>query len=82
MDLASADFGLPLPWLHQNQSSLDPPLPVRLAPGSPWEHPSSADWPSLAVDVSLYFLLVQVLWIAVSTVWAGTRSSNADTVHR
>jgi hypothetical protein len=80
-DLASADFGFPLTWLHQSQSNLDPPFPVRMAPGSPWEHPTSFDWPSLAVDVSAYFLLVLVLWIAVSSVWTRTKSTNAETVH-
>jgi hypothetical protein len=82
LDLASADFGFPLTGLHQNQSNLDPPLPVRLAPASPWEHPTSFSWPSLAVDVSVYFLLVLVLWIAVSSVWARVKSTTADTVHR
>jgi hypothetical protein len=50
-DQRSLDFGLPFAWIHQDQSSLDPPYPWSATVAGPWEHPTSLSGLALALDV-------------------------------
>ena len=47
----SVDLGLPVSWVHQNQSALDAPLPARAAIASPWESPTSVSVGAFVLDV-------------------------------
>ena len=49
--LSTAAFGLPLKWLNQNQSALDPPLPYNARLLSPWEYPTDFSIGLFAIDV-------------------------------
>lgn len=60
-DLHSVDFGWPIAWVHQDQSSLDPPLPFALGFTSPWEHPTTVSPGTFLVDVLVVFAVVGVL---------------------
>lgn len=60
-DLASVDLGLPMPWLHQDQSVYSPPLPAHLGPVSPWNNPTSISLGTLLADVALAFLAMAVI---------------------
>lgn len=56
-DQRNMGFGLPYAWLHQDQSTLDPPFPWREGPLSPWEHPTSVSVPWLVADVALVLVV-------------------------
>lgn len=58
--MRSVDLGWPLVWVHQDQSSLDPPLPHSMALVSPWEDPASIAWAALVVNVLIVFTVVVV----------------------
>ena len=60
-DQASVDLGLPMPWLHQDQSAYDPPLPTQLGPASPWEDPTSISLGTFLVDVAVVFFAVALV---------------------
>lgn len=52
--MRSMELGLPLTWVQQDQSSLDPPgYPWTGQLLSPWEHPVSVSWTALAVDIAV-----------------------------
>jgi hypothetical protein len=53
--LARVTFGLPLAWLVQDQTSLDPPFPLSATFVSPWEYPASVAWSPLVFDVLVVF---------------------------
>ena len=60
-DLRSVDFGWPLVWVHQDQSSYDPPFPTHLGLSSPWENPTSVSLGAVLVDVLFVFAAVSAV---------------------
>lgn len=63
-DLADVSWGFPARWITQDQASLDPPFPWVVGPSSPWEYPTRIDWPSLALDVAAFALVLAVFaWL-------------------
>jgi hypothetical protein len=59
-DLGRARFGLPLDWLVQDQSSLDPPFPFDATFISPWEYPASVALFPLVFDVLVVYAVLLV----------------------
>jgi hypothetical protein len=51
-------YGMPIPWVHQDQSSLAPPRPSQAGFVSPWEYPTSFSTTVFVVDVVLVFAAV------------------------
>ena len=77
-ELASVDLGMPMPWLHQDQSGYDPPLPDQLGPASPWENPTSISLGVLLADVAMVFvILTLVLWLLAAAISTATSSRRA-----
>lgn len=75
---AHVELGLPLPWLVQDQTSVDPAYPTDLGLASPWEHPTDISLPLLVLDVLLTALVLLVLLAAArSVVRAATRGTHA-----
>jgi hypothetical protein len=74
-DQASVGLGLPMRWLHQDQSAYDPPLPTQLGPASPWENPTSISFGTLMADVVVVFLAVALVLGLLVTALHGVRSS-------
>ncbi|MGA8246050.1 MAG: hypothetical protein WB797_04035 [Nocardioides sp.] len=63
--LRRVGFGWPMPWLFQDQHSLDPTTyPLRTTVLSPWELPSRVHLGALAVD-ALVVLVPLLLALAV-----------------
>lgn len=60
-DQADVSLGLPVPWLHQDQSSVDPPLPWHLGPASPWEHPTTVAFGAFLADVALVAVVLGLI---------------------
>jgi hypothetical protein len=61
--LARVTFGLPLDWLVQDQSSLDPPFPWNATFISPWEYPVSVALFPLVFDaLAVYVVLLAGLF--------------------
>lgn len=57
--LAEVRFGLPLAWLTQDQSALDPPFPWSATPVSPWDPPASIAVLPLVFDaLAVYAVLL------------------------
>lgn len=65
-DQASIAFGLPVAWIHQDQTSLDPPFPFDAGLESPWEHPADVSWTTFGGDVGLVLLVALTLWAAIA----------------
>jgi hypothetical protein len=62
--LARVTFGLPLDWLVQDQSSLDPPFPWNATFISPWENPVSvALFPVVFGGIAVYAVLLAGLFV-------------------
>jgi hypothetical protein len=57
---AHLSFGWPWAWLTQDARNVDPPLPHRLGPGSPWERPTDVHGAPFWANV--------LVWWAASTV--------------
>ncbi len=66
-ELENLGFGIPFKFIYQNQSSLDPPLPIRLNFGSPWEHPI------VSFSVGYFILSAGVVLLILSLVSAVIR---------
>ncbi|WP_395695567.1 hypothetical protein [Nocardioides sp.] len=65
----SVNLGLPLPWVHQDQSAADPPLPTQSGLSSPWEHVTSISPGAFLLDAVVVFLvLALVAGLAVALV--------------
>jgi hypothetical protein len=64
--LRSVDLGWPLVWIHQDQGSLDPPLPYRLGLASPWEQPTYVSGTAFLENVLTIFAVVAVVGLLVS----------------
>lgn len=60
-DQRSVEFGWPLVWVQQDQSSYDPPFPTHLGLSSPWEHPTSISLGAVLVDVLFVFAVVSAV---------------------
>lgn len=73
-DLRSVEFGWPLVWVQQDQSSYDPPFPTHVALSSPWENPTSVSPGAVLVDALFVFAVVSaVVLLAVALVIALVR---------
>lgn len=64
-DQARVGFGMPLNWLVQDQSSLDPPLPYRLDVGSPLEHPTDMLVVPFVLDVAAVWVVFVGVWVVI-----------------
>jgi len=60
LDLKSVDLGWPLVWIHQDQSSSDPPFPTHRGVLSPWENPTRLSLDSFLVNALVVFAAVAV----------------------
>jgi hypothetical protein len=49
-------YGLPIPWVHQDQSSLTPPHPSQTGFVAPWDYPTTFSAVVFIVDVVLVFV--------------------------
>lgn len=58
MGQRSVDLGWPFVWIHQDQSSLDQPLPYRFGLSSPWEHPTVVSAVAFTGNVVIVFASV------------------------
>ncbi|GHJ60029.1 hypothetical protein NOK12_25470 [Nocardioides sp. OK12] len=67
----SVDLGWPFDWIHQNQSSLDSPLPYRLGLSSPWEHPTDVSAVAFVGNVLIVFAVVAVVGLLVGALAVG-----------
>ncbi|MET0953303.1 MAG: hypothetical protein ABWX57_08435 [Aeromicrobium sp.] len=65
-DLRGVEFGWPLVWVQQDQSSYDPPFPTHLGLSSPWEHPTSVSSGAVLVDVLFVFVVSAVVLLAAA----------------
>lgn len=63
-DLRSVEFGWPLVWVQQDQSSYDPPFPTQLSLSSPWENPTSVSLGAVLADVLFVFAVSAVVLLA------------------
>ena len=61
----SVDLGLPVSWVHQDQSALDPPLPAQASLASPWESPTSVSVGAFALDVVFVLVVAAGLGLIV-----------------
>ncbi len=66
--LGHIQFGLPLVWLRQDQSSLDPSFPMNATLISPWDYPTSVSVVPLVCDVLVAFGLLLAGWFVVRRV--------------
>jgi hypothetical protein len=57
-DQRSLDVGLPLAWVHQDQSASDPPFPADAFVASPWDHPTSVSPAPFLADVGLAYAVL------------------------
>ncbi len=60
-DQQDVAFGMPIAWVHQDQSSLDPPFPWQTEFVSPLEHPTTVSAGAFLVDVLIVLAAVAVL---------------------
>jgi len=75
-DMASIDLGLPVPWVHQDQSGLDPAGLSSRGLASPWEHPTSVSYGPLLADVALLLVVLLVLTGLLTVAMREVRSSS------
>ena len=73
--LGRVTFGYPLGWLAQDQTALDPSLPARLSPTSPWENPTSVTFGPLLVDVLVIYAVLLVVWLVGRWLLRRTRTA-------
>ena len=66
-DQERVELGIPLAWVHQDQTSLDPPFPAQAELVSPWENPTEISWLVLSGDVVLVFGAALLVWLAASS---------------
>jgi hypothetical protein len=52
-DQRAVALGLPWPWLHQDQTRLDPAYPIRVGLDAVQESPVTVQWPGLAADLGV-----------------------------
>ncbi len=71
-DLHRVDFGWPVAWVHQDQSSMDPPFPSALSFNSPWEHPTTVSPAAFLGDVLVVFAALGVLVMLTAALTATT----------
>ncbi len=57
-ELSDVRLGLPISWLVQDQSALDPEFPRRVGLASPLEHPTYLLWPEFLLNLGILSLLV------------------------
>jgi len=60
-ELHRIDFGWPIAWVQQDQSSMDPAFPWAQSFNSPWERPTMVSPVAFLVDVLVVFAAVGVL---------------------
>ncbi len=63
-DQADLAFGLPLAWVEQDQSSLEPPFPAEASVLSPNEYPTRIAWLPFVADVALVLGTLALLGVA------------------
>ncbi|MCL8025915.1 hypothetical protein [Nocardioides bruguierae] len=74
-DMASIDLGLPMPWLHQDQTGYDPSVLSSRGMVSPWENPTSASVGYFLADVALLFVVLLALTALLAVAIGRVRSS-------
>lgn len=60
-DAVAVQFGLPLGWVVQDQTKLDPPYPWTARFQSPWEHPTDVLAGPMLINYALIVLAVYAL---------------------
>jgi hypothetical protein len=60
-DQTAVPLGLPWPWLHQDQSRLEPTFPRSVGLDAVQESPLTVQWPGLAADLGVVLALELVL---------------------
>ena len=77
-ELKTVDLGWPLEWVHQDQSSYDPPFPTHVGLSSPWENPTSVSGTAFLVDALIVFAVVAVVGLLLCAfsvaLWGQIRS--------
>jgi hypothetical protein len=68
-------FGMPLTWVHQDQSALDPPFPWQARFGSPTEAPTTASAALFAAAVVIVFVVMVATLALVLLVLRQVRTS-------
>lgn len=71
--LRDVEFGAPLNWVTQDQA-LDPLLPYSASFASPWEHSTTVDWLTLALNLAIAGVVLVGAWRA--TLLARSRRSS------
>jgi hypothetical protein len=81
-ELQDVRFGLPLSWLVQDQSALDPPeFPRSVGLASPLENETHILWPEFFISLGLLSLLVGAAFLLVTrriTVVSTSHSATTD----
>lgn len=68
-------YGLPIPWVHQDQSALDPPPhPSQTGFVSPWDYPTTFSAIVLLLDVVIVFAAVLSVLVLLARVLRRTRT--------
>jgi hypothetical protein len=62
-DLKDVAFGMPWPWLHQDDRAWGPPFPQQLSLDSPWENPTSVSLWAFLADVAVVAGVLAALWL-------------------
>lgn len=71
-EMHSMQFGFPIPFVRQDLSALDPPLPRKISIGSMWEHPTKINIVNLTSSFSIFFLsfffISYIIMLLVATI--------------
>ena len=57
-EMYSMKFGYPIPFVRQDLSGLDPPLPREVSIGSMWEHPTQINTINFIFSICIFFLIL------------------------
>ncbi|RHW43397.1 hypothetical protein D1B31_01675 [Neobacillus notoginsengisoli] len=64
-DLKNTVFGLPFPFLIQDQSSYVPPFPYEMSMSSPWENPTTIKPVSLIISLFVVNVPIYLLYYLI-----------------
>lgn len=62
-DQSNVELGLPLKFLKQDQTRLDPYFPVKVNIGSPWESSFRISWTNFFLSIVIVFIVVYLIFI-------------------
>ena len=67
VDQRSVEFGVPLAWVHQDQTLYDPPFPWQARLSSPMESATSVSLGALLINVLVLVTIVTAVAVALVT---------------